>query len=159
MNLEKFLAAALLLLPLGSAFAHARPELQMKMVTEKEITVTAGGKTVLKRVPASNSARGEVLIYTLNYKNVGDEKTTLVNVDNPLPAGTRYLPDSASGANAQVNFSVDGGKTYGSPDKLVVQKSGKKLKAGADDYTTIRWTLGEIKPGQSGQLGFRAQVK
>lgn len=159
MRAQFFAAFALVALPLVSVTAHAKPELQMNMVAEKEVTVTEGGKKVVKRVPAQSSAPGEVLIYTLNYKNVGDEKATAVNVDNPLPNGTRYLANSASGAEAQINFSVDGGKTYAKPDQLAVQKSGKKAKADAVDYTNIRWVLGEIKPGQSGQLGFRAQVE
>jgi uncharacterized repeat protein (TIGR01451 family) len=155
-----YLAAfALLALPFANAAVYAKPELQMNMVAEKEVTVTESGKKVIKRVPAQTSAPGEVLIYTLNYKNVGDEKATAVNVDNPLPAGTKYLSDSASGANAQINFSVDGGKTYAKPDQLAVLKAGKKIKAEVVDYTNIRWMLGEVKPGQSGQLGFRAQVE
>lgn len=159
MRAQFFAAFALVALPLVSITAHAKPELQMNMVAEKEVTVTEGGKKVVKRVPAQSSAPGEVLIYTLSYKNVGDEKATAVNVDNPLPNGTRYLANSASGNDAQINFSVDGGKTYAKPDVLAVQKSGKKAKADAIDYTNIRWVLGEIKPGQSGQLGFRAQVE
>ncbi len=154
-----FSALAVVALSLAGAAAHAKPELQMKMVAEKEVTVTEGGKKVVKRVPAQSSAPGEVLIYTLNYKNVGDEKATAVNVDNPLPNGTRYLANTASGAEAQINFSVDGGKTFGKPEQLAVQKSGKKTRAEAVDYTTIRWVLGEVKPGQTGQLGFRAQVE
>ncbi|MDQ8038562.1 MAG: hypothetical protein REI12_14150 [Pedobacter sp.] len=156
----KYLAAfALLALPLVSVSAQAKPELQMNMTAEKEVTVTENGKKAVKRVPAQSSAPGEVLIYTLNYKNVGDEKATAVNVDNPLPNGTRYLANSASGNDAQINFSIDGGKTYAKPDQLAVQKAGKKAKAEAPDYTNIRWVLGEVKPGQSGQLGFRAQVE
>jgi uncharacterized repeat protein (TIGR01451 family) len=159
MRAQIFAAFALVALPLVGATAYAKPELQMKMVAEKEVTVTEGGKKVVKRVPAQSSTPGEVLIYTLSYKNVGDEKATAVNVDNPLPNGTHYLANSASGADAQINFSVDGGKTYGKPDQLAVHKAGKKAKAEAVDYTNIRWVLGEIKPGQSGQLGFHAKVQ
>lgn len=149
-----FVGATLLL---GAGIAQAKPELRMVMVTEKEVTVTEGGKPVLKRLRAQSTASGEVLIYTLNYQNVGKEKATAVNVDNPLPQGTRYLANSASGPATRIKFSVDGGKTYAAPDRLLVQKTGKK--AAAVDYTHIRWMLGEIKPGQSGQLIFRAQVE
>lgn len=146
--------AACLALPLMSTAAQAKPELQMSIVAEKDVTVTKGGKKTVKRVPAQTSAPGEVLIYTLSYKNVGDEKATAVNVDNPLPNGMKYQPESAVGAGAQVSFSVDGGKTFASAEQLA--KSSKKK---AEDYTTIRWVIGEVKPGQAGQLGFRAQVE
>lgn len=159
MRSHRFAALSLLVLPLLAGAVHAKPELQMNMTAEKEITVTEAGKKVVKRVPAQTSAPGEVLIYTLNYKNVGDEKATAVNVDNPLPTGTRYVGDSAGGAGSQVSFSVDGGKTFAKPELLSVQKAGKKQKADAVDYTTIRWVIGEVKAGQAGQLGFRAQVE
>lgn len=137
--------------------AHARPDLKMTMVTEKELTVVKAGKTVVTRVPARQSMPGEVLVYTLNYRNVGNEKTTLVNVDNPLPVGTRYMADSATGAT--VNFSVDGGKTYGAPEHLMKIEPKKRSKAQVSDYTNIRWVLGEILPGQSGKLSYRVRVE
>lgn len=156
------LFAAVVLLPLAGTLAHAKPELQMSMAAEKEVTVVEGGKQVLKRMPAQSSAPGETLIYTLSYKNVGDEKAVEVKLDNPLPAGTRYVADSATGANTQISFSVDG-KTFAKPEQLVVEssKGGKKekTKASAADYAAIRWTIAEVSPGQSGQVSFRAQVQ
>lgn len=148
-----------LLLPLLAATAHAKPELQMQMTAEKEVRVTEAGKTVVKRVPATSSAPGEVLIYTLHYKNVGDEKATAVKVDNPLPTGTHYVAGSAQGEGSQISFSADGGKSYGAAEQLSVQRAGKKQKATAADYTHIRWLIGEVKAGQAGTLGFRATVE
>lgn len=163
MRAQQFAVLGLLLLPLLGTAAHAKPELQMNMVAEKEVTVVEAGKKIVKRVSAQVSAPGDVLIYTLNYKNVGDEKATAVNVDNPLPAGMKYLADSASGANTQISFSVDNGKTFAKPEQLMVEKvkAGKKEKARADvlDYTNIRWVIGEVLPGQAGQLGFRTVVE
>lgn len=159
MRARLYAAAICVALPLVATAAQAKPELQMSIVAEKEVTVAESGKKVVKRVPAQTSAPGEVLIYTLSYKNVGDEKATAVNVDNPLPAGMKYQADSAGGAGAQVSFSVDGGKTFAGADQLSLLKSGKKVKADVTDYTTIRWMIGEVKPGQAGQLGFRAQVE
>lgn len=163
MHARHIVALGLLALPFVSTAVYAKPEIQLTMTAEKEVAVTEGGKKVVKRVPAQTSAPGEVLIYTLNYKNVGDEKATAVKVDNPLPAGARYVADSASGANAEITFSVDGGKTFARPEQLTVEKTkaGQKEKARADavDYTTIRWVISEIGPGKSGQLGFRAQVQ
>lgn len=163
MHVRHFAALGLLALPLLAAAAQAKPEIQLRMTAEKEIKVQEGGKTIIKRVPAQTSTPGETLIYTLNYKNVGNEKATAVKVDNPLPAGARYVADSAGGAGADISFSADGGKTFAKPAQLMLErvKAGKKEKARADalDYTTIRWVIGEIAPGQSGQLGFRAHVQ
>lgn len=156
-------ALTLVLLPFVSSAALAKPQLQMNVTAEKEVTVTEAGKPVVKRVKADKSAPGETLIFTLSYTNTGDEKAVDVKLDNPLPSGTRYVADSATGANSQVSFSVDGGKTFAKADQLAVDKTvgGKKEKARAQvsDYTTIRWVISEIQPGQSGQVSFRAQVQ
>lgn len=160
---QKIVALVCFALPLMSAAAYAKPDIQLTMTAEKEVTVTEGGKKLVKRVPAQSSTPGEVLIYTLSYKNVGDEKATAVKVDNPLPAGARYVADSATGAGADITFSVDGGKSFAKPDQLMVEKTkaGQKEKnrAEAIDYTTIRWVIAEIAPGKSGQLAFKAQVQ
>lgn len=156
-------ALAALLFPFASVAAEAKPRLEMSVAAEKEVTVTEAGKQVQKRVKTDKAAPGESLVFTLAYKNTGDEKAVDVKLDNPVPAGTRYVPNSAAGANAQISFSVDGGATFARPEQLTVEKvvAGKKekVKAQAADYTTIRWVISEIAPGQTGQVSFRAQVQ
>lgn len=157
-------ALAALLLPFASVAVEARPQLEMSVVAEKEVTVTEAGKPVLKRVKTDKAAPGEALIFTLAYRNTGDEKAVDVKLDNPLPSGTRYVANSATEAkNIQVSYSVDGGKSFAKPDQLTVEKlvGGKteKVRAQAADYTTLRWVISEVAPGQSGQVSFRAQVQ
>ncbi|HET8730601.1 MAG TPA: hypothetical protein VFM34_05760 [Moraxellaceae bacterium] len=163
MRARTLAALAVILLPFVSTAALAKPQLQMSVVAEKEVTVTEAGKQVTKRVKTEKSAPGETLIFTLNYKNTGDEKAVNVKLDNPLPNGARYIADSAVGANTQVSFSADGGKTFATADQLMVEKvmAGKKEKVHAlpGDYTTIRWIIAEVQPGQGGQVSFRAQVQ
>ncbi|MDF3029948.1 MAG: hypothetical protein K0R03_506 [Moraxellaceae bacterium] len=156
------LFAAILMLPLLSGLASAKEKLELNITAEKEVTVTEGSKKVVKRVPADRFAPGEVIIYTLNYKNVGDAKATGVTLDNPLPAGTRYVAESATGVNSQISFTVDG-KAYAKAAELSIERTvaGKKEKTRATpaDYTGIRWVIAEVKPGQAGQVAFRAQVQ
>lgn len=163
MRARKLAAIAMLLLPFVSSAVQAKPLLKMTVEAEKDVTVTEGGKKVVKRVKADKSSPGETLIFTLSYQNAGDERAVDVKLDNPLPAGTKYVSGSASGANAQVSYSADGGKTFAAPEQLSVEKvkAGKKEKARAQavDYTTIRWVISEIQPGQSGQVSFRALVQ
>lgn len=163
MRARTLAALAVILLPFVSTAALAKPQLQMNVVAEKEVTVTEAGKQVTKRVKAEKSTPGETLIFTLSYKNTGDEKAVKVKLDNPLPGGTRYIADSASGANSEISFSADGGKTFAAADQLMVEKvmAGKKEKVRAlpGDYTTIRWIISEVQPGQGGQVSFRAQVQ
>lgn len=163
MRARTLAALAVVLLPFVSTAAQAKPQLQMSVVAEKEMTVTEGGKQVTKRVKTEKSAPGETLIFTLSYKNTGDEKAVDVKLDNPLPTGTRYIAESATGASAQVSFSVDGGKSFAKADQLSIEKAAggkkEKVRAQAGDYTTIRWIISEVQPGQGGQVSFRAQVQ
>ncbi|MES2917066.1 MAG: hypothetical protein V4729_00450 [Pseudomonadota bacterium] len=163
MRARNLAALAVLLLPFVSTAAQARPQLEMSVAAEKDVTVTEAGKQVVKRVKADKSAPGETLIFTLTYKNAGDEKAVDVKLDNPVPNGTRYVVNSATGANTQISYSVDGGKTFARPEQLTVERTtaGKKekVRAQAVDYTTIRWVIAEIAPGQSGLVSFRAQVQ
>ena len=82
-------------------------------------------------------------------------------INNGVPQHTRYVVGSATGANTEITFSVDGGKTYNAEDKLAVTtKDGKVRPAVADDYTNIRWSYkGDLAPAQTGALVFKAVVK
>lgn len=62
----------------------------------------------------------------------------------------------------EVDYSVDGGKTYGALDKLAISTQGSDGKdaprpATAADVTHLRWTLkNSMAPGASGFVRFRA---
>ena len=107
---------------------------------------------------------GDELIYTVAYTNKTAKPAEKVMVTNPVPKHTRYKDGSAAGDNADITFSVDGGKTFATPDKLTVtikDKAGKdnvRPAAGAE-YTHIRWVLKQnVAPGQSGAVRFRAMI-
>lgn len=157
------MAMALGTLAAVSMPSYAQPQVKMDMISEKEIKVQEGGKTVVKRVPAPSSKSGEVLIFTIRYHNEGNEKATRVQAKNEIPSGMTYVLNSATGSNSDVLFSADGGKTFGKAADLTIEKTvaGKKelVKATPSDYTTIEWVIGEIGPGQSGELGYRAQMQ
>jgi hypothetical protein len=82
-------------------------------------------------------------------------------VTNPVPAQTVYVEDSASGHDAAITFSVDGGKTYDSAGKLTVTDANEETRAAtAEDYTHVRWTFGSsLEPGQEVPVTYRARVK
>ena len=82
-------------------------------------------------------------------------------VEDQIPKGTTYLDNSAFGNDAEVTFSVDGGKTYSAPEKLQINGAdGKMRPALAGDYTHIRWTVnGPLAPGAGGSVSFRARIK
>jgi uncharacterized repeat protein (TIGR01451 family) len=152
--------AATLLLPVA---AWAKPQVELAISAEKELTVTEDGQEVLKRVPAGEAAPGETVIYTIHYENVGDEPATNVVVSDPIPEGTAYVPGSAT-EKGELTFSIDGGKSYKRPFLLtyeVTHTDGTKeeLLATPELYTHIRWTLPNIVPEEKGAVSFKVKVK
>jgi uncharacterized repeat protein (TIGR01451 family) len=152
--------AVLLALPLA---AWAQPKVDISVKAEKEVTVSAKGKQVKKRIAAKGIQPGEELIYTLNYHNSGTETAKDVVISDPIPAGTAYIPGSASDAG-DVTFSIDKGKTFHKPTLLTYEVKGgdgkiQKRVAAPDDYTDIRWTIPSVPQGGKGQVTFRVKVK
>jgi len=147
-----------------AATALAKPLISVSITTENEVLVVKNGEKVKQKVPTTAITPGETLFYTLNYANTGDESATNAVVDNPIPAGTVYLPGSATGQGADISFSIDGGKTFKKPSLLtydVILPSGKldQRIASPEEYTHIRWTIKTIPAGGSGKLGFQVKVK
>lgn len=155
------IAAILMLLPME---AWAKPEVKVAMTAEKEITVVESGKTIVKRVAADTVESGQTIFYTLTVSNSGDEKATNVILNNPVPEGTAYVADTAFGEGSTIRFSVDGGKQFKDPSRLVVKvkKAGGGMEskvAGPDRYTHIRWTITEVPAGERLTLGYQVSVK
>lgn len=131
---------------------------------EREIEVLEKGVKIKKTGPPEKVVPGDDVIYTVTYTNKTGKPADNITVTNPVPAHTRYRDGSAVGEGATITFSVDGGKTFATPDKLTVaikDKSGKDITrpAAAADYTHIRWVLKQsVAPGQSGTVRFRAVV-
>lgn len=146
----------------GTLFAA--PQVSIDTVAEKEIIETVNGKQVRKRIAAKSADPGQNIIFTLNYKNKGNEKAINVKIDNPIPKDTTYVVGSGIGKNSKMLFSIDGGKTYEAPSLLkytVTLNDGKKVQkqASPDQYTNVRWVINEIPVGGGGKVGFQVKVK
>jgi len=150
-----------MLLPLS---ATAKPLISVSITAEKEVTVSENGKKIMKKVPASNIDAGDVIFYTVNYVNSGDEPATNAVLDDPIPQGTSYIPGSAYGEGADIIFSIDHGKGFKKPSLLTYQiksrdGSVEKRTASSEEYTNIRWTIATIPAGARGKVGFQVRVK
>ncbi|HTG82047.1 MAG TPA: hypothetical protein VL949_08910 [Geobacteraceae bacterium] len=152
---------AALLLPLA---AVAKPLVSVSITAEKEVLVKKGDEKVKKRVPATKIIPGNVVFYTVNYINSGDEAATDAIIDDPIPQGTVYIPGSATGEHAEITFSIDGGKTFKKPTLLTYEVKNKdgsieKRTASPEEYTHVRWTISTIPAGAKGTVGFKVRIK
>ena len=147
-----------------SAQNEEKPVLTLKMTVQKEVKVKKNGKSTVEYAEADKTKKGDILLFTVDYKNDGKTEAKDANIIDPVPAGTVYVLESANGKNSAISYSVDSGVNFQKPPvKIkVTKKDGKKeLKpAPADRYTHIKWEFKKpIMPGQSGNVKFKAKVK
>ncbi|PLX44295.1 MAG: hypothetical protein C0609_05920, partial [Deltaproteobacteria bacterium] len=61
------------------------------------VTVGTGPNVVLAKSQSDNIFHhGEIIAYTLVYENIGNEPATQISISDAIPAGTTYLPGSAT---------------------------------------------------------------
>lgn len=131
--------------------------------TAQQIKVTTDDKGVKHTtlVPAGKVLPGTEVVYVLEYANVGKKPATDVVITDPIPEHMVYVVDSAEGKGMDITYSIDGGKTWGNPDQLMVRDAdGTTHTALPKDYNAIRWVLkGALAIGGKGSVSFHAVLQ
>ena len=81
-----------------------------------------------------------------------------------MPAGMSYIDNSASGPEADISFSIDGGKSFKKASYLTYEVklpggATEKHTARPEEYTDIRWTIKSVPAGGNGKLTYQVKVK
>jgi uncharacterized repeat protein (TIGR01451 family) len=124
-----------------------------------EVSEGPGGQEARRWIPAERLNAGDEIHYTVRVHNPGKQPVEAVVVTKQLPFGVRYLRGSAIGPATEVQFSIDGGKTFATPEMLSRAAGGKKAqrKPLENDYTHVRWVLSKpLGPASTALLRFRA---
>jgi uncharacterized repeat protein (TIGR01451 family) len=157
---------AILAFVLSSAGVDARgqatsPGLAVRAVAEVQIASIRPGPAAVQLVPANRVVPGDLVLYTLEIRNIGPRSVASPTVTNPIPTYMTYLPESATGPGAEVSYSVDGGRIFDRPENLqVIDGEGHLRPANVSDYTHIQWKLKiTLKPKSVAFARFRAVVK
>ena len=143
-----------------SAFAQDEGHLNVKTVVQKEeVSVNAAGERESCLVPAETVIPGERVVYTITFRNISEEPADSVVITNPIDESLTYVEGSAFGPGAVIEFSVDGGSTFGSADRLVVREEGAERPAEPGDYTHVRWVMkNDLAAGAQGMARFTAAL-
>lgn len=150
-----FAAAAAFFSTSAYAAVSATQRVEQEIVVKDET-----GKPTIKRVAADAVAPGEEVIYTLAFKNDGDEPADAMVLVMPVPAEISYVEGSVTGAGAKVAFSADGGQTYVGRGRLTVVENGVARPARGDEITHIKWTLGApLNAGATGEVSYRGLLR
>jgi uncharacterized repeat protein (TIGR01451 family) len=155
------LGAAIAVSAVIAATGHAASDpVVIRAVAEVEVRTSDQGRTVTQVVPADRVVSGDQIIYTLEVRNTAASTLRAPTVTYAVPAHMRYVADSAVGPGAEVSFSVDGGRNFGSPENLEIDTANGRRAAAAADYTHIRWQIAkDLKANSVAFLRFRAVVK
>ena len=160
--IKLLLASIAALTFLGStAIAAQQGHLKVTSKAQKMVVVNKGGKKSYKFIPAKKVLPGEIIQYNTFFENISNKPAANINIVNPIPKHTVYLPNSAQGKNTHTVFSVDGGKHYGKAGTLKVRgKDGKIYPAKPSDYTHIRWQYqGSLAPRAKQAVAFRVRLR
>jgi uncharacterized repeat protein (TIGR01451 family) len=139
-----------------------RGSLEVQTVVQKlRELLDENGERKTELVPIDTAVPGDEVVYTVTFTNIGPEPAENIRITNPIPPQMRYVSGTAFGPGTQVEYSVDGGMSWGQAELLRVSTdSGAHRPAEADDYTHIRWALNAPLPaGERSFARFRAVVR
>lgn len=144
------------------AAGPASAEVEVTVRAQKEVVVMRpDGEKEIQRVEAERAVPGDEVIFTIAYRNGSEEAAENVKITNPVPEHMLCRNVETGDGSCEVTFSIDGGAHYDARENLrIVDAAGNVRPAEASDYTHIRWTFLEpLGPGQSGTVGFRAELQ
>lgn len=139
-----------------AAMAADKVALASKVFVERQVTAADGKQKIVREDPKLVTP-GEKLLFILDYKNEGAAPADKFVVTNPIPSSVTFVASDAAGAD----YSVDGGKSWGSLASLKVKAADGSLRpANASDVTHVRWVFAKAIPvGGTGSLSFRGVVR
>ncbi|MFU8821501.1 MAG: hypothetical protein ACNA8G_08075 [Gammaproteobacteria bacterium] len=126
----------------------AEPPVEPRIAVESAWVVAreGGGERLVAELPPEGAV--EQLV-TLRFRHEGTEPAAGLRIVHPVPAGTRFVPGSATGPGTTLSYSIDGGQTFAAPGELPDPAA----------ITHIRWDLaGKHPPGLAGLVSFRARA-
>lgn len=141
-------AYVVLLTSLSLITSSFAADVSLRMRAEKEVPVTIQGATIPMLKPVTRINVGDVLVMTLSYKNNESQEAYNVNIDNPIPAGTRFMRGSGKGVGAVFLVSHDNGDSY-----------EEDVRIHDTPVTNVRWRFENLAANAEGEVSFELQVE
>lgn len=159
-KIRKLMKVIVLMVVLMTTFATvghtAEPvELHTQLIAEVRESIGSRERPVFRMVPAQRLSQGQVVHYTVRITNPTPVFANRVAVSQMIPVNTTYVPGSAVGPGADIEFSIDGGFTFAPAENLKLA-DGSSL-APPERYTHIRWLMrNPLAPNAMALARFRA---
>ena len=128
---------------LGSSLEAKEAAVTLSTKSYKEIIkVDASGAKKVVLEEAKKVVPGDYVVYKNAINNGTNKDVKDMVLNNAIPAHTEYVADSAKcEKDCDILFSVDGGKVFDKPEKLMVKQGGAERVALPKEYTNVRWVL------------------
>ncbi len=146
----------------------AKPRVELKLSADRQLLSNGNGQTKTTWQPLDGKSpkvgSRDVIRFTLLGLNPGNGPAKNLVFNQAIPAGTRYVLQSARliNAAADIQFSIDGGKSFSPAPKVKVQQGNQLIEqpAPADAYTHIRLGLNqELSPKGTVRGEYQVTVK
>lgn len=107
---------------------------------------------------------GDEMRFQLKFTNTTQGSVKNVRFANPVPARLRVIGSSARSSRSDVNveYSIDGGKSFSAQPTIEVVEGGKPVRrpAPAERYTDLRWVVaGSLPAGSNVVAEYRASLR
>jgi uncharacterized repeat protein (TIGR01451 family) len=145
-----------------SAPALAAAQVDIALEAKKRVEeLDARGATVVKLIEPGTATPGDEIVYSVRLTNKGTSPAEKLRFVTPVPAELAYRAGSASGGDAEIAFSADGGRSFDRPERLFVTDArGGRRAAAPADYTHIQWRLpSALAPMAVRTVTFHATVR
>lgn len=104
---------------------------------------------------AKIASPGERSRFHLSFTNEGDSPAENIVLLMPVPSDVDVVSGTATDSRAEVSYSVDGGLTFSSAERLFEDPEFAEGETQLANVTTVRWTLTDpVPPGASGALSY-----
>ncbi len=112
---------------------------------------------------AREAEPGHVMEFRIVFTNNGDDNVRGIQVVDPIPQNTRFIPDSHhSDVSASFEVSIDGGESFELEPvvRIETQSDGsqKEVIVPPEQYTHVRWLADEELISNGGQHQFKYRV-
>jgi uncharacterized repeat protein (TIGR01451 family) len=139
-------------------------EMPIKLTTKSYKEVVKVDKSGHKKVVLEEAKKiipGDIVVYRNIIQNNSKKDAKDMVLNNSIPKFTEYVPDSANcEKGCKILFSVDGGKSFATPDKLKVKDTNGERLALPREYTNVRWILtSTLTPNSKTYVSFKTKLK
>jgi uncharacterized repeat protein (TIGR01451 family) len=140
MNIVRALFSSSAVFLLLSGIALARPAVNLHF--SGALVQHVDGKVTLKPVQGLTLQAGDVVQYSIDATNNGDQAAMGFSSVGPVPAHMQYVSGSARAAQpASIEYSIDGKTWSAHPTEIVKTAHGDERKpAPASRYVSVRFT-------------------